>query len=46
MDTTEPTADHANREGTNAIRGMMFGTLFSLPMWALIIWGVSALLPH
>ena len=27
----------------NCIRGLFFGVLFSVPMWALILWGVYEL---
>jgi len=38
-----PMLERDRVEGTNAMRGLLFGVLFSLPVWAGIIWGVSAL---
>lgn len=34
--------EREREEGVNAFRGIFYGTLFSLPIWGLIIWGVVA----
>ena len=34
--------DREMREGTSAVRGTMFGLLFSIPLWALVIGGIVA----
>ncbi len=33
-------------EGTSALRGLVVGAIFSLPLWALLIAGGNALLSH
>jgi hypothetical protein len=35
--------DRERGESVSAVRGLAFGMLFSLPVWGLIVWGVSHL---
>jgi len=34
----------ATKEDSNAARGILNGVLLSIPLWALILWGLSSLI--